>query len=287
MLRGRTATLVLLVLGGLALLSIVAAQHAIFGRVTLWGEAAGVGLMFGTFFGLAALAAAWTAYGAYSPLVRIAHSLILCALAVLALVANGAVRGTATNELASMAVAMSIAVVSQYGLSTALLWPIVSIRTARLRHLRSLSTEEIGANAQFGIRDLLVAIAVAAVLLATIRWIVSQPWPTTPQRSIRRELLVLGFVAACNTLVTLPLLVAPLFRRFALAATAVSQAFAIFVTACEASAWLSATGHTHPYYEHRFSYGFAAINAVQSLWILAVLCTLRAAGWRLVGRADK
>jgi hypothetical protein len=281
MLRERTATLVLLALGGLALLSIVAAQDGFFGRVTLWGEAIGVGLLFGSFFGLVAVAAAWTVYGWRWP------GLILCVPPVLAMVANGAVRGVGRDNLAGLAVAMSVAATSQFVVIAALLWPLLAFRGARLRHVQTLSADELAAKAQFGIRDLLVAIAVAAVLLAAIRWIVAQPWPNAPQHSIRRDLLVLGFVAVCNTLVSMPLLIAPLLRRFALATTIAALAFAVFVTACEVSAWISATGQTLPFYEHRFLYGFAAINAIQAFWILAVLGTLRAAGWRLVGRAGK
>ncbi|MCI0359819.1 MAG: hypothetical protein L0211_15185, partial [Planctomycetaceae bacterium] len=260
-------------------------QNELVGRLSGWAALAALGVRYGTFFGLIALAASWTVFGFKPRWTRIGQSLALIAMAVLAMLVSGLLGNMARGEVLPFAGAMSLVAIGQWLLIAGLLWTMTAPRRVRLCRIQDLSPDLRAREAQFGIRDLLIATGVTAALLAVIRAVLSQSWPSSGMSSTPGALLIFGYLAACNAFVTMPLLAAPLLRRFGAAATLLALAFVALVTVCELTAWFRQIGPIHAV--HGFSHRVVVwvMNYSQAAWVLAALVTLRADGYRLVATA--
>jgi len=282
MCRRRIATRILPALGALALLIVVAMQPDLLGRWSGWVAVAAPAVQYGTFFGLIALAAGWTVFSFARPKARIFHSLVLVAMSVLAMCLGGLLGNVARGELLAFAGVIGLVAIAQWLMIAGLLWPLLATRNVRLCNVQDLTSVERAKSQQYGIREMLIATAVAAVLLGAIRWFLSQPWPSSLDSSASRTLLVFGYLAACNTFVMLPLLVSPLLRRFAMVSTLLALAFVAVVSVCELTALRQQFGPVHA--AHAINLGVVCwlMNFTQAGWVLAALITFRADGYRLV-----
>ena len=100
-------------------------------------------------------------------------------------------------------------------------------------------------------------------------------------RDISEGVLTFAYLALCNVFVTMPLLVAPLLRRFALVCTLLALAFVTLVTVGENSALVfieRAPNNTQLIVWQRM---YWATNYFQAMWVLLALGTLRLGGYRL------
>lgn len=280
----RTTKVMLLVLGGLAFCTLVVAQPVYFKRWIISGEGLAVGMQFGSFFGLVALAAAWMAAGSPRPLVRIGQSLVLCALAVMGTLLGLLIAGMPQSQLAALAGVLGVVAIGQWLLMVCLFWPLMAMRSIRLRHIQDLPTDPRATKQQFAIREVLIVTALAAVFLGVIRWwVFSQQWEA--ERPTSRPLFFFGYLTLCNILVCAPLLIAPLLRRHATVSTLVALAFVAVVTVYEIEGWFHQIGPTPWMYVPNHRRMFWSLNLFQAMWILLALGILRAGGYRLAAAA--
>jgi hypothetical protein len=273
--------------------AMMAAQFQMLIRWRAWTGPLAVGFLFGGYLSLIALAAAWTALGLRRPTSRIAQSLLLCTFAVSAAVANMVLptalwptaRFVPREELLWPAALFTTVALVQWFLIAAAL---VGIRTARnigLRHVANIPPGFAKSDQQLGIRDLLLATAGVGVLLGAVRLIVESD-ALNSGNAVTSAAGSFGFVALCNVLLMLPLLVAPLFRRFALLSTAIALVFAICVTLGQSMTYVDAMNPAHPTQVAIWRQVIWATNSVQVVVVLVVLGILRAGGYRLAPLND-
>lgn len=275
MLSGRMTLRLLLYFAVVACIALVAMQPSLFSRWA-WGREIATGLMVGTYFGVISLSAAWMAVGFGPRIARIWQSLAPCAIALVALVVNFLLGPMLGYELPVIVAVCGLAALGQWLLAVGTLSSLVTARNIRLRHASELSTDVAASDQQFGIRELLLATAGTAALLGAIRWLV-QSHSTAPDVSMIRGLVIFGYVVACNVFVVIPLLVGPLLRRFAGMSTLLALTFVAIVTSCEIAAFRHFKSVSNE------TVVFWTINYVQAMWIVLVLGTVRAGGYRLAG----
>src|SRR4029453_18616225 len=109
MLSGRATTRIVLALAGLALGVIAVTGPRVFDGLSSQVVS---GLLFGTFFGLIALAGGWLALGFAGATARFWQSMALCALTVIALVVNAALFNP-SSEYPAFAGVMGLVAVGQ------------------------------------------------------------------------------------------------------------------------------------------------------------------------------
>jgi hypothetical protein len=275
MLSGRAMARIQLGLACLALGVIVGANPQHFSAWSSWSGQATGGLLFGTFFGLNGLAGAWMALGFAQWTTRFWQSMALLALTVVGVLINGLLSQMPGSEIPAFAAVMGLIALGQYLLIATPLLLLFTRRRLGWRHVQAWSSDEQRADQQFGIGEMLIVTAGTGLLFGVLRLLVqSGPWTT--ESSLVRGLLIMGYLAACNVFVTLPLFIAPLLRRFALAATILALASIVVITACEIIAF-----HAVERNSSNERVVFWAMNYGQAMWVLLALGTLRAGGYRL------
>lgn len=288
MLSERTTKLTLMALVALALLAMVAIQIRYLMRWGGWAQCVAFGSLSGTFVGLIALAAAYSIIGRGSLRSRLALSVLLCVAAVGAVPVHFLIgevfvipyRRVDTSKLVSTAGLFSLFGIGQWLLVGGLLWIVIRMRSLRLSHVSEIPPDTGASDQQFGVRDVLLLTAVIGALLAAIRWL---PVAKTAlgEGALGGGFAYFAYLALCNVFILLPLLVAPLLRRYALVATLVALVFVAVVTIGQNSAleWIAKVPSSMQLLIwHRIAW---ATNYVQALWVLLALGIVRAGGYRL------
>jgi hypothetical protein len=234
----------------------------------------GVGVLLGTYFSVAELAALSFVAGVAPLAKRASYVFIALTAALLALVVNMAVAGDLRKQsfiVLGILAAGSMILVFFIG---APLWLVLRRRGIRLCHVTKLPPATESADQQFGIRDMLVVTTTIAILIATLRWMMEAHLFITSD--VVNPIVFIGALVAFNVLAVLPLLVSVLLRRFALISTLASLGLmaAATVGEIEVLGKLSESAGKQPLVVW-------SLNGTQVAWALIVLGTLRAGGYRL------
>lgn len=212
---------------------------------------------------------------------RIIQSLALCTMAVLAFLLNGWLGDVPTAELPALAGVFGLVALVQWMLMLGLFWPLLMMRGIRLHCLQDLPGDSPAKQKQFAIRELLiVTFAVAVFLGATRWWILSQQ---AADQSTNRTVYFYGYLVLSNLLLTIPLLVATVLRRYGVVLTLIACAFAGLVTVSEIAVFLHYNPMPWPE-SQKFHRMFWTVNGVQALWVLLAMGALRLGGYRLAVR---
>ena len=91
-----------------------------------------------------------------------------------------------------------------------------------------------------------------------------------------RTIVIYGYLVLCNLFVVLPMIVAPLLRRFALTCTLAGLGFVGLITAFEASGFNQIESGPDDAWAI-----LLPLNFVQVGWVLLALYVVRRAGYRL------
>ena len=140
-----------------------------------------------------------------------------------------------------------------------------------LQRIDEVKQESDAVRIRFGIRDLLIVMAVVSVILGTGRIIV-------PNVSVRGEGSVFIFLALAAIVLTLPLLLAALMRRMAIPGVMLALVLTAVATAWELPL-LESVGGSGPRTGH-----FVAINVASAILILVVATIVRMNGYCLDAR---
>ena len=229
-----------------------------------------LGYIFGTLFGQALLASAWTALGPLRLPLRLSLSLgWIAALCLAATVALGGPRLEFGLLLGGCLLGLWLVVQVPF-------WGLALFYGMRLSHRSAAPPSTTPRQRQFGIRELMMLTAAVAVLLGAGRALM--PWLSElAGNNISRGAPVLIFLAAAAIALGLPLLLAALLPRWASLA-----APAVLVLIATATWWelplvaLVQGPGGGPEYWH-----LAWINFFTALWALLVVIILRLGGYGL------
>lgn len=231
------------------------------------------GLLLGTIYGQATLAAVWTAIGPFRFRYRLLLALVclggmFAALGILA--SHSPIAGT---------LMIGVSMVVQWVLVQVPLWCLVWWNGLRIQHVQAAAPTRSVPSGQFGIRQLMVFTAVIAVLLGVGRMlVVAVDWSSALPGVVVHEAPIFGFIVLVNTLYTLPLALAVLMRRWNLLAWFIGAAMVAAATQVEVAV-IERMIQGRPNAELPIL--LWTMNLCQSAWVVALLAILRVTGFRL------
>lgn len=227
--------------------------------------------LFGTVFGQATLAAAWTAFGPLPLLWRLPLSLLWLAAIIAANAFNSMLY---YDGLSNFDYVLAACLSSQYALLQLPFWGLALTYGLRLRYHKANSPRPGAREMQFSIRQLMIFTMVVAVVLGGGRYAVTDLHLSAANQLSTPVFLV--FLTVVAILLTLPLILVALLPRFAIPAFAVVLLLVGVLTAFEVPLF------------NRFDSGgmpdslfFVFINGFTSAWILAIVLIIRISGYRL------
>jgi len=228
-----------------------------------------VGILLGTMFGHTSIASAWIALGPGHLIWRGLLSLGWVAMLLITFALNVAFRDHGDDELVPL---LAVCLLGQWVVMQSPLWGLalgyglrMSLQEERNRVLDHRAR-------QFGIRQLMIVTAIVAIVLGIGRAVVTN----MSQMSAGRETAIFAFLGAAAVIMTLPLLMAALLRRWAIPAVVVVLALVGLATYWELSllkAFQLGGGPT--------VVDLMWINFVTSAWVLAFVLSARLSGYGL------
>ena len=229
------------------------------------------GFLYGSKFGQATLASAWTALGPGPIEMRMPLSIAWIAL----LAITHPLREASMN----LPVQVGYSLVEVGGLTGIWLlvqlplWGLVFGYGVRLRHCSDAI--ESSDNRRFGIRQLLIVTTIVAIALVVARWVVA--WSAGKLNDpIWAIAMHVYLTAGLGVVKSLPLLIATLLPRFAWLALFVMLIVIAVVTWYEAALVMPVVPPGFP--DHSF---LVSANGFQIAWVLVVAGLLRACGYRI------
>lgn len=233
-----------------------------------------IGLVFGSFFGQAILAAAWTALGPLPLILRLPLALLWLAASVAALAINLSSFGPPGNS--EVVIVFAGAAFGQWFLAQIPLWGLAVGYGLRIRHTSETGPAQGRGERQFGIGQLMIVTAIVAVVLGIARAIIAALAFQAPFEA--RPLFIVSFLAVAGIIMIVPLVLAALLPRHALPASLLVLVLIALGTAAELPLLISLnpTAGGGPQVWH-----FYGISGFQCFWVLAVTGVLRCAGYRL------
>jgi hypothetical protein len=232
------------------------------------GEHLILGYLFGTTFGHATLAAAWTSFGPLPFLYRFPLSLLWLVSLVGVLACNIAWHG-GPNEVPLI---MAGCLAGQFLLLQLPFWGLALLGGMKLHYCPSQPLLPSRRELQFGIRQLMIFTAIVAVVLGAGRFAVLR---LVQFPSLNGEGPIFVFLAAAAIVVTLPLLLAALLPRYAIPAVALVLLLTGLLTAWEVPLLRSFHGGPGPDTWH-----IVTINAFTAAWVLSIALVIRLSGYR-------
>jgi hypothetical protein len=223
-----------------------------------WKPYLSLGLVCGTVYGQVALVAAWAAFGPAPWFIRL--PLVALWLAILALVDNPLAIVDNPREFQTTLTAMGC----QWLL---LLLPLTAMSLFLGLKLMPQRDSASVARAQFGIREVLVYVAILGAALAVCNKVFNE----LPGLNL--------FLLAAAVVVTLPMLLASMSTRYVLLKTLAATIFVAVVTILEA--WLLRQGFQRGWLLPLDVWHLTSINAVTYISILLIAGLMRWAGYRL------
>ncbi len=233
------------------------------------GEHLAIGLLLGTLFGHTTFAAAWTAFGPGPLILRLPLSIAVVATVLVAFSLN--VRRHNQPNF-GIEIVLALCLLGQWVLVQLPLWGLGFLYGIHLRHHSSESHPTLSGRRQFGIRQLLVATTIVAVILGLGRVLIAGRAMTTPDTDI----VIFAFLGGAAVVMSLPLLLAALVPRYAVQAV-IGVALLIGVaTLFELPLLQSLPNAGGPQ-----TIDLIWINACTSAWILAFVVSARLCGYGL------
>ena len=238
----------------------------------------GEGTALGLAFGQATVLGVWAAWGPLRMAVRFP---VACGWAIVVGFALVIKMGPPPNDFLFAVLLICGAMLVQMILVQLPLWVM------RARHsLRMLApTEQVAplrrAEYQFGIRQLLILTTGVAVILALGRWIFSAN-NLEELAGNWESVIAVSIIVISNSLLTLPLTIGLLLPRRAWLGLLISLAFFATVTLLEQPVFAAILGRRGAPDEV-----FWWLNGIQYAWVLVSLLLVRAAGYRLLSRANQ
>jgi len=235
-----------------------------------WWQAVAVGLVFGSMFGQATLAAAATVFLAAPLWLRLPVSLFWVFMLGLGLAINVSVNGGPSD----MGFVFGALVFAQWLVLQLLLWPIRFAFGIKLSHFQSEPSFSDPSRRQFGIRQLMIVTAAVGVLLGIGR--VTIPVLIDRLSVLRHDLPVHAFLVVAEVMLTLPLVLAALLRRFTFVGILLALAFVAGATFVEVPLLQLLVGNNGIE-----TSDFVGVNAVASALVTAALIAVRLNGYSL------
>jgi hypothetical protein len=232
-------------------------------------EFVSIGFFLGSIFGHATLAAAWAALGPGPIGWRVPLSLVWIVMLPIAIAINVSMnRGPD-----SAAVIIGASLLGQWLIVQLPLWALAIGYGLRLRHVDDWKKMEGRPTRQFSLRHLMVVTALVGVVLGIGR--ISVGW-LIESYSRDHEAPIFIFLAVAAVVLTLPLLLAGLLRRYAISAVLLVLTLVGFVTAWEVTLLqlIPGGGGPGPQTGH-----FVGINAFTAATVLAGVLLVRLNGY--------
>jgi hypothetical protein len=239
-----------------------------------------VGYLYGTMLSQTTLAAGWAVLGTGKLARRMGFAALLVLAVVLAVVMNLSMHEHNDGVLLVLIV-FGLVLFGQWLLAQVPLWCLVIAYGLRLANRHDPFLESPSTTRQFGIRQLMVVTAVVGVALGLGRILFSWVLSDDSYLSDAGEgFLIVGFIAAAGVVCILPLVLATLVARGVALAVTGAIVFLGLATWAELPVFQAVAKNTAaaggPVLWH-----FAAINAFQAAWVLAITLLLRWGGYRL------
>jgi len=267
------------------LLTGVAVLHALaaVGMVVLAGYLLPVNdvklVVLGLAYAQATVAGAWAACGPGQLIVRMPLAIgwsILVGVAMLVQV------GRPSNGEWLICLIFGGSPLVQLLLVTLCLWLVRVTFRLRLSWLADAASRRTNpTDYQFGIRQLLILTTGIAIFLGVGRWLAASFGADGAANVNAQIIATLSLVVACNSLFSIPLVIALLLPRYAVFGIVLSLAFGVLVTLIEDSGYHAIEGGgASP--NGLFWY----LNGTEYAWVFASLLAVRFAGYRLVRPAE-
>jgi hypothetical protein len=234
-----------------------------------------VGLLLGTMFGQATLAAGWTCFGVTPWPWRVGAAVIWLSLLVLSLAAKIRWPSVPSEVVGAMALCLA----GQWILVQAPLWVLAVAYRLKLRE-RGIAPAGSSPR-QYGLKQLLIFTTVVAVLLGIGRVAV----PALAARlNFSGVLPFFIFLAAAAILMTVPLLLAALLPKISSIATIGMLILIALVTMYEGTVLETVfqNGFPGPKFAH-----FAWINFFSSAWVVLGVMSVRMCGYELASIGER
>lgn len=229
------------------------------------------GYLWGTLFGHATLAAAWTAFGPLPLLWRLPLALLWLVALPVTVFCNLRLHSGSGESVFAVGVAACLA--GQFAFLQLPFWGLVLTYGLRLWYCKTISLRSDPRETQFGIRQLMIFTTIVAVVLGAGRLAVTYLPSFAGQDNATPAFI---FLAVAAVVITLPLILAALLPRFAIPAVGVVLVMIGLLTAFELP--LLNRFHSAGIRENLL---FVFINGFTSAWILAVVLIVRISGFRL------
>jgi hypothetical protein len=225
-----------------------------------------IGLMLGTMFGHTTVAAGWSAFGPGPLILRMPLSAAMVAMCVLIFTASIFVRSRGEVGLGMV---LAGCLLAQWTLVQVPLWILGISYGIRMRHREDAQGEDDRRARQFGIRQLLIATTVLAVVLAIGRFVVLN----ADGGIVDGEALIFALLGVAAVLMSLPLLMAALLPRYSVVAVAVVSLLIAVGTFFELPLLQRFQGSGPE------TVDLIWINLCTSLWIVAFVTATRLSGY--------
>jgi hypothetical protein len=226
-----------------------------------------LGYFLGSLFAHATLAAAWTAFGPAPAIWRVPLSFVWVISLPVAIGINVALNGGPDDVV----IILGTCLIGQWLLLQLPLGILARKFGICLRHVDKVKQESDALRVRFGIRHLLIVMAVVSVVLGIGRITVSNA-------SFRGDGSIFIFLAVAAIVLTLPLLLAALMRRMAIPGVLLSLVLTAVATVWELPLFES-VGGSGPQ-----TGDFIVINVGSAVFILVVAGTVRMNGYCLDAR---
>lgn len=237
------------------------------------GEHLILGYLFGTIFGQATLAAAWTSFGPLPFLWRFPLSLLWLVFLLGTLTCNIRLYGGPGE----VPLVMACCLTGQFLLLQLPFWGLALLGGMKLHYCAHEPLLTSRRELQFGIRQLMIFTAIVGVVFGAGRFTVLR---LSQFSSLNGEGPIFFFLAAAAIVVTLPLLLAALLPRYAVSAVGLVLLLTGLLTAWEVP--LLRSFHSGPGPD---TWHIVIINAFTSAWVLSIALLIRLSGYRWGPRA--
>jgi hypothetical protein len=235
------------------------------GRTT---EIITLGYFFGSLFGHATLAAAWTALGPGKLVWRLPLSIVWVGMLGVAIAVNIAINGGPDGA----AIVLGACFLGQWIVLQIPLWAVALGFRMQLRHVNDVQSQP--SQLQFGIRQLIIVTAIVGVMLGIGRVIVTNLGQSVDWN---HEAPIFIFLAMAAIVMTLPLLLAALMQRWASLSVILVVTLIGLATIWEAPLLRVSLGSG----PGPNTMDLAAINATTALFVLVFTGVVRLCGYRL------
>jgi hypothetical protein len=238
------------------------------------------GYWYGTLFGHTSVAAAWAALGPSPWYVRLPLAVTWLAGLLVAVAITLARHGGSYGETIALFAALLL---GQWLLMQVPLWALAWTYRLEMQHRNDMvpADQRSGRLAlQFGIRQLMTLVLVVAIVLGILRAVTL--WAVDYGDRGGGDLISFIYLAVAACIMSLPLMMAALLPRRAVAAT-----LGVLVLSALATVWELPLLRLFPIAAGTDPWHFVFMNGFLVVWVLALIGAVRLNGYGLAGRHDR